>query len=223
MVMESGWDGRRPLLLPMCGSGTLAIEAALLALDRAPGLLRLGFGFEQTLGLDEPRWKDLRAEVRRRARKHIDAAIIATDIDPDAVEAARRNAMTAGVEHLIRFEVCDFAETPVPEPADDAADGETPAGILIVNPEYGARLGDERALEPVYQRLGQWFRETLPGWHCNLLSGNPRLTKHLGLRASRRVPMMNATLECRLLAYEIRHRRRRDDGPDGDGEAAGDT
>lgn len=215
MIMESGWDGQRPLLLPMCGSGTLAIEAALLALDRAPGLLRLGFGFERTLGLDEPRWKSIRTEVRRRARKQIDAPIIATDIDPDAVDAARRNAMTAGVDHLIRFEVCDFADTPVPEPAATPAvtdDEGGPAGILIVNPEYGARLGEERALEPVYQRLGQWFRDALPGWHCHLLSGNPRLTKHLGLRASRRVPFMNATLECRLLAYEIRQRRRRDEG-----------
>jgi putative N6-adenine-specific DNA methylase len=203
IVMESSWDGRRPLLVPMCGSGTLAIEAALIALDRAPGLLRLGFGFERTVGLDQEAWKEMRAEVRRRSRKSLDAPIIATDIDPDAVEAARRNALTAGVEHLIEFAVGDFAETRIPEPADD----EGPAGVLLVNPEYGERLGDERALEPVYERLGTWFRESLPGWNCHLLSGNPRLTKHLGLRSSRRVPFLNATVECRLLEYEIRARR----------------
>lgn len=203
MVMESGWDGHRPLLVPMCGSGTLAIEAALIALDRAPGLLRLGFGFEQLVGLDQEAWKTMRAEVRGRSRKTLQAPIIATDIDPDAIEAARRNALTAGVEHLIEFAVSDFAETRIPEAADD----EGPAGVLLVNPEYGERLGDERALEPVYERLGTWFRESLPGWNCHLLSGNPRLTKHLGLRSSRRVPFLNATVECRLLEYEIRARR----------------
>ena len=210
IVMESGWDGRRPLLVPMCGSGTLAIEAALIALDRAPGLLRLGFGFERTAGLDEEAWKSMRSAVRARARKSLDAPIVASDIDAEAVEAARRNALTAGVEHLIEFHVGDFAETPLPQMPAGGGEGDDddagPAGVLLVNPEYGERLGDERELEPVYERLGTWFRESLPGWRCHLLSGNPRLTRHLGLRSSRRVPFMNATLECRLLEYEIRPR-----------------
>ena len=202
MVMDSGWDGRRPLLVPMCGSGTIAIEAALIALDRAPGLLRLGFAFERTLGLDAERWRRMRTEVRSRGRKTLPAPIVATDLDPKAVEAARSNALTAGVEHLIEFDVRDFAATRVPSAAQD--DG--PGGVVIVNPEYGARLGEEEALAPTYGRLGAWFRESLPGWRCHVLSGNPRLTKHLGLKAGRRTPFVNSRIECRLLAYEIRDR-----------------
>jgi putative N6-adenine-specific DNA methylase len=193
VVLATGWRGDVPLALPMCGSGTLAIEAALLALDRAPGLLRLGFAFEHVRGFDEAAWKRVRAAARKRADRALDVPIVASDLDPEAVEAACANAETAGVRHLIEFRVADFAAAPLPDRP----------GVLIVNPEYGARLGDEDALRETYARLGTFFKARCPGWTCYLLSGNPRLSSSLGLKASRRVPLFNADIECRLLKYEM--------------------
>jgi putative N6-adenine-specific DNA methylase len=193
ILLATGWKGECPLALPMCGSGTLAIEAALIAMDRAPGLLRSRFGFEHVLGFDEDRWTALRSAVRRRAGKTPGVPIIASDLDDRAIEAARRNAETAGVTHLIEFHVADFATAPLPsEP-----------GVLIVNPEYGARLGQEELLQPTYERLGSYFKERCAGWTCFVFSGNRYLTGNIGLKANRRIPFFNAEIECRLLRYEM--------------------
>ncbi len=193
VVLATGWRGREPLALPMCGSGTLAIEAALIALDRAPGLLRSSFGFTHVRDFDEQRFSAMRADVRGRSARNLRVPIIASDLDDRAIEAARRNAETAGVAHLIEFHVCDFAAAPLP----------ARPGVLIVNPEYGARLGDEAALRPTYERLGGFFKDRCPDWTCFVLSGNRRLTGSIGLKASRRVPLFNADIECRLLRYEM--------------------
>jgi putative N6-adenine-specific DNA methylase len=193
IVLATGWTGDAPLAVPMCGSGTLAIEAALIAQNRAPGSLRANFGFTHVRGFDEDRWKAMRREARKRTRRTLSVPIVATDLDPEAVGAARRNAETAGVAHLIDFGVHDFAAAPLP---DDP-------GVLIVNPEYGARLGDEEALTPVYERLGSFFKQRCAGWTCHVLSGNRRLAAALGLRSSRRVPFFNADIECRLLRYDM--------------------
>jgi putative N6-adenine-specific DNA methylase len=193
VVMATAWDGSVPLALPMCGSGTLAVEAALLALDRAPGLLRPVFGFSHVLGFDETRWNAMRASARRRAKRSLPAPIVASDVDEKAIEAARRNAETAGVTHLVEFHVADFAAAPHPGAP----------GVLIVNPEYGARLGTESALAGTYERLGTFFKERCAGWSCFVLSGNRALSGHIGLRASRRIPFFNAEIECRLLRYEM--------------------
>ena len=193
IVLATGWCGETPLVLPMCGSGTLAIEAALVALDRAPGLLRSSFGFQNVLGFDAERWRRLRGAARRRARRELPVRITASDIDDRAIAAARRNAVTAGVAHLIDFDVCDFTKTAMP--------GEP--GVVIVNPEYGTRLGDESELGATYRRLGQFFKERCSGWTCHVLSGNKELTTNVGLKASRRVPFFNAEIECRLLQYEM--------------------
>ena len=118
IVMETGWDGTSTLINPMCGSGTIAIEAALLALRRAPGLLRGNFGFMHINGFPAEKWNELRRQVRaesmRSTRKDL-GRIIATDISREAIKAARHNASTAGVDHLIEFSVCDFSKTAVPE------------------------------------------------------------------------------------------------------------
>ncbi|MFK7962243.1 MAG: class I SAM-dependent RNA methyltransferase [Phycisphaerales bacterium] len=196
MVMESGWYGQGPLVLPMCGSGTLAIEAALMALDRAPGSVRPHFGFERALGFDEELWSGMRHESRKRARRTIDAQIIASDIDPAAIEAARHNAQTAGVENLIEFRVEDFEATPIPEPGESG-------GVLIVNPEYGERLGNLDELHETYARLGDFFKQRCGGYQCHVLSGDAGLSQSIGLRASRRVPLWNAEIECRLLQYDV--------------------
>jgi putative N6-adenine-specific DNA methylase len=193
IVMATGWKGDVPLALPMCGSGTLAIEAALIALDRAPGLLRAKYGFTHVRGFDEDAWNAMRRDARKRAAKTPGVPIVASDIDAGAIEAARRNAETAGVAQLIDFHVCDFEQAPLPEAP----------GVLIVNPEYGARLGEAEALRPVYERLGAYFKQRCPGWTCHLFSGNRDLTPAIGLKASRKVPFFNADIECRLLRYEM--------------------
>jgi len=187
-------------LSPMCGSGTLAIEAALVALNRAPGLLRAGFAFEHLLGFNAALYAELRRTASQAARKQLSRRIIASDLDPEAVAAARQNARTAGVEGHIEFQVADFRESPVPE------DG---VGVCVLNPEYGARMGDTARLEPVYAAIGDFFKQRLSGWRGFVFTGNPDLAGRVGLKPRRRTPFFNAKIECRLLEYELYQGTRR--------------
>lgn len=193
VMLATDYCGDAPLINPMCGSGTLAIEAALIALGRAPGLLRANFGFMHDLRFDQNAWETIRMEARKRRTKETLAPIIATDIDPKAIRAAKKNAETAGVHRLIDFRVCDFADTPVPP------DG----GTIIFNPEYGERLGDVTKLEETYARMGDFLKQECAGYVGYIFTGNPDLAKRIGLRASRRIPFFNAKIECRLLKYEL--------------------
>jgi putative N6-adenine-specific DNA methylase len=193
VIMASGWDGRDHFINPMCGSGTLAIEAALLGLNRAPGILRSNFGFMHVSGFDRQFWNDLRSEAKRATKKAIPFRIIATDIKREAIEAARKNAATAGVEQLIEFGVCDYADTAVP-------DG---GGVVILNPEYGARMGRIRELESVYSGIGDFFKQKCRGFTGYIFTGNLDLAKKVGLRSKRRIPFFNSGIECRLLEYEL--------------------
>jgi putative N6-adenine-specific DNA methylase len=193
VVLETGYDGTAPFVNPMCGSGTLAIEAALLASGRAPGLLRSNFGFAHVVGFDDGDWQATRREAHRLRAAGPPAPIVATDLDPGAVEAARKNAATAGVDQLIEFRVCDFAETPLPERP----------GVVVINPGYGERVGEVRELEATYARVGDFFKRRCAGWTGYVFTGNPGLAKKIGLRTSRRVPFFNAWIECRLLRYEL--------------------
>jgi putative N6-adenine-specific DNA methylase len=199
IIMATGYDGSEPLICPMCGSGTLAIEAALIASKRAPGLLRSNYAFMHMKYFDEPAWRQMRSEALKTSKSRggkagfKPARIIATDIDPKAVEAARKNAMTAGVSHLIDFDVCDFAETAIP----------SGAGIIVMNPEYGLRLGDIQKLKKTYKRIGDFFKQKCAGYTGYIFTGNPALSKVVGLRTSRRFEFYNANIECRLLKYEL--------------------
>ncbi|MBN1435451.1 MAG: class I SAM-dependent RNA methyltransferase [Sedimentisphaerales bacterium] len=193
IVLSSEYDGSQPLVLPMCGSGTLAIEAALIALNRPGGLLRTNYSFMHTVDYDKKVWDDLRYAARKASRKELAAPIIATDIDPQAVEAAKKNALTAGVEHLIDFDVCDFAETTIPDMP----------GIVILNPEYGQRMGEIAALEKTYGRIGDFFKQRCAGYTGYIFTGNMDLAKKVGLRTSRKIPFYNGSIECRLLRYEM--------------------
>jgi putative N6-adenine-specific DNA methylase len=207
IVMETGYDGSGPMVCPMCGSGTLAIEAALIASRRAPGLLRSNYGFMHMKYFDEPAWQQMRREALKQSKQrggkasHKPARIIATDIDAGAVEAARKSAMTAGVSHLIDFDVCDFAGTSIPPQP----------GIIIMNPEYGLRLGDIQKLKKTYRRIGDFFKQKCTGYTGYIFTGNPALSKSVGLRTSRRIEFYNANIECRLLKYEL-YAGRRDKG-----------
>jgi len=199
VLLASGYDGAAPLVNPMCGSGTLAIEAALIAAGRAPGLLRSNYGLMHVRGFDAEAWNEVRRAAARARTRRPPARIIATDIDAKAVAAARANAKTAGVDHLIEFGVCDFAETPIP--------GEP--GIVLLNPEYGRRLGESTALEQTYERIGDFFKQRCKGHTGYILTASKELAKKVGLRASRRIPFYNAHLECRLLRYELYEGTRR--------------
>ncbi len=199
IIMATGYDGSVPLICPMCGSGTLAIEAALIASRRASGLLRSNYGFMHLKYFDEPKWRQMRAEALKKSKSRggravfKPARIIATDIDAGAVEASRKNAMTAGVSHLIDFDVCDFAVTVIPPGP----------GIIVMNPEYGLRLGEIEKLKDTYKRIGDFFKQKCAGYTGYIFTGNPSLSKKVGLRTSRRIEFYNANIECRLLKYEL--------------------
>ena len=192
VLMATGYDGTKPLLVPMCGSGTIAIEAALIAASRPCGLLRSNFGFMHEKGFDSETWQELRREAAK-TKKTTPAKIIATDIDPVAVASAKKNALTAGVDHLIDFEVCDFAGTTVPEEP----------GLIVLNPEYGYRIGEIKELEKTYSRIGDFFKQKCPGYTGYIFTGNMELGKKVGLKASRRFIFFNGDIDCRLLKYEM--------------------
>lgn len=198
IMMTTGYDGSGPLVCPMCGSGTLPIEAALIASRRVPGLIRSNYSFMHTKLYDEAAWKQMRADALKLSKKRGKTEvkpqrIIATDIDASIVEAARRNAMTAGVDHLIEFGACDFADTEIPEGS----------GIVVLNPEYGMRLGEVKELEATYKRIGDFFKQKCAGYTGYIFTGNMQLAKKVGLRTSRKIPFWNADIECRLLKYEL--------------------
>ncbi len=193
VVLASGWKGDRNFINPMCGSGTLAIEAALIGLGRAPGLLRSNYGFMHLKGFDESSWKILRRKIRSEAKDRLKGRIIATDVSQQAVEAAKKNAMTAGVDRFIEFGVCDFLETPVPEGGE----------VVILNPEYGERMGEIEELKETYRRIGDFFKKKCQGYRGYIFTGNLDLAKRVGLRTNRRITFFNGPIECRLLEYDL--------------------
>lgn len=193
VVLATGWNGERNFINPMCGSGTLAIEAALIGLDRAPGLLRGDFGFMHLKGFNEALWNELRDEVRKEAKKNLSGTIIATDISPHAIDAAKKNAATAGVEQCIEFSACNFPDTPLPE--ND--------GVIVMNPEYGERMGEIHELETTYKNIGDYFKQKCRGFSGYVFTGNPALAKKVSLKPKRTFQFFNSGIECRLLEYEL--------------------
>lgn len=192
-ILATSWDGKSPFVNPMCGSGTLAIEAALFAQKRMPGLQRMNYSFMHFMGYDEEVFFEERRLLKDTTQKDILPEIVASDISEQAIDISRANAKTAGVEHLIRFEVCDFAETPIP----------SQPGVIMFNPEYGERLGTHGRLEVTYQRIGDFMKKECAGYRGYVFTGNPDLAKKIGLRASRRFEFFNGKLDCRLLQYEL--------------------
>jgi 23S rRNA G2445 N2-methylase RlmL len=193
VVLATGWDGDTGFINPMCGSGTLAIEAALIGLNRAPGLLRSNYGFMHLKGYSEALWSELREKAKKEAKKNLAGRIIATDISAQAVDAARKNAETAGVGHLIEFSVCDFSDTPLPEGG----------GVIVLNPEYGERMGEVEKLAGVYKAIGDYFKQKCRGFTGYVFTGNPSLAKKVSLKPRRTFQFFNSGIECRLLEYEL--------------------
>ena len=194
LLVITGWDRRSALVDPMCGSGTFPIEAAMMATDRAPGLGRR-FAFERWLDFDPDLWASLIEDAEARIRPTLDFVIEGADHHAGALALARKGARAAGVEHVVRFVESDVADyVPSAKPK-----------LVVSNPPYGERIGKDDA-EASWSKLGVFLRERCGGATAWVLSGNKALSRHLGLRTSRRVPVMNGPIECRFLRYEMHER-----------------
>lgn len=193
-LLATKWDRVSPFINPMCGSGTVAIEAALLATNRRPGLIRKNYSFMHFLGYDARNYDRERQRLQDQIKEVPGLEIIASDLSTDAINISKINAEIAGVEKYIRFQQCDFAETTVPENA---------SGVIYFNPEYGERLGEVAELEGTYKRIGDFLKQHCKGYTGYIFTGNLDLAKKIGLKATRRIEFYTAKLDCRLLEYEL--------------------
>ena len=193
-LLATNWNRQSPMINPMCGSGTLAIEAALLATSRMPGLLRNNYAFMHIHGYDHTLYEKEMALLRAKVREVPGLKIYASDISADAINVSKINAGMAGVENYIEYFQGDFAEAPFPEEG---------GGIVIINPEYGERLGEEAELEETYKRIGDFMKKRCRGYTGYVFTGNLELAKKIGLKASRRIEFFNGKIDCRLLEYEL--------------------
>ncbi|MFN1833813.1 class I SAM-dependent RNA methyltransferase [Balneola sp. MJW-20] len=194
IVMSTKWDKVSPFINPMCGSGTIALEAALIAQNKAPGLLRPNYGIKHILGFDEEAWSDLRSDLRNKALKDVPGRIIATDHDSRAVKSTQMNAKIAGLDHQIETAICEFEETEIPL---------NEKGVIVLNPPYGNRIGDDKKLESLYRSIGDFFKNEATGYWGYVFTGNLDLAKQVGLRTNQRIEFFNTTLDARLLEYEL--------------------
>ncbi|MEG3917592.1 class I SAM-dependent RNA methyltransferase [Microcoleus sp. POL10_C6] len=187
------WTPDLPFLDPMCGSGTLPLEATLKGLNIAPGLFREKFGFMTWRDFDEPLWDKLWAEAENSELPELKEVIAGCDRDFDMLTQARTNAQQAGISGKIQFAQTELSQ--LEAPAD--------RGVLICNPPYGERLGDASELGDLYKMLGDIFKNRFKGWNAFILTGNKELGKKVGLRTSRRIPVFNGSIPCTLLKYEL--------------------
>lgn len=192
-IMATKWDYQSPFVNPMCGSSTLAIEAALLATNRRPGLYRDNYSFMHMVNYDASVYRKEKDNLQALIKEVPGLKIIATDISDDAISISKVNAEMAGVENLIQFGICDFEDTEVPETF----------GVVFFNPEYGERLGEVSELEITYKRVGDFMKKKCKGYSGYIFTGNLDLAKKIGLKASRRIEFYTAKLDCRLLEYEL--------------------
>jgi len=189
----AGWQAPAPLLDPMCGSGTFLVEAAMMALDVAPGLNR-DFGFRKLARFDERRWQALLERAQARRRPPTALPIYGRDRSGTLVALARENVAAAGLAGAIDLKQVNLI---------DASPPDARPGTLVMNPPYGERMGDEDALAAFYPQLGDVLKQRFAGWTAWILTADLRLPKLIRLAASRRIPLYNGALECRLLKYEL--------------------
>jgi putative N6-adenine-specific DNA methylase len=193
LILQSGWRGDTPFADPLCGGGTLAIEATWIGLRRPPGLTRRRFGFQGWMDYSVAEWTALRDEARAGVARDLAAPVVGSDERGDAVAFARDNARAAGVGHLVRFEKKHLRDFRPP--------GE--GGTLICNPPYGERIGEEKELRGLYELLGGVLREHCRGWTAFVFTGNQRLARHLGLEPAERRPLFNGKIPCQLLKFVL--------------------
>lgn len=193
-ILATQWDRKSPFINPMCGSGTVAIEAALIATNTRPGLFRMNYAFMHLRGYNEDVYHREMEILDEQIKEVPGLQIIATDYSDMAIANARKNAIAAGVADLITFDICDFADTKVPQGG---------VGVMLVNPEYGERLGDIADLEATYARIGDFMKQQCRGYYGYVFTGNMDLAKKIGLKAKRRIEFYNSKIDCRLLEYEL--------------------
>lgn len=192
MVKLSEWDGKSPLLNPMCGSGTLCIEAGLIARNIAPGLLRDRYAFQSWSDYDGSLFQRLKSEARNQIKKDVTVSILGFDHDPLVIEIARENIERASLSDLIQLKTIDFFDFEPGEP-----------GTVLMNPPYDERLPVDNVAD-LYQRIGDRLKASYGGWNAFILCGNLEAVKYVGLRSSRKIPVFNGPIECRILKYEMR-------------------
>ena len=210
VLMRAGWReialAGGSLVDPMCGSGTFLVEGAMIAGDVAPGLLREYFGFLGWAGFDPKPWEDLLAEARERRMRGLAALVpvFGFDADPRAVDAARANIRRAELAGKVFVERRELSALTRPRSAAPASPEPAPSrGLVIANPPYGKRLGEQEELVGLYEALGEKFKQEFSGWSAAIFTGNPELSAHLGLRARRTNVFYNGPILCRLLAFDV--------------------
>ncbi|TDR78372.1 THUMP domain-containing class I SAM-dependent RNA methyltransferase [Paludibacterium purpuratum] len=192
ILLLAGYDGSQPLLDPMCGSGTFLVEAADIALNRAPGRTRT-FAFEKWKTFDSVLWQQLQTAARAAERAPTPLPIRGSDHDRRMTAMAHANLERAGLAGLIEVEVMDVFDT---RP-------HAPAGLIVTNPPYGVRLEELDTLAALYPRLGDWLKQHFAGWTAQLFTGDLRLAKLIRLTIKRRIPLYNGALECRLFTLPL--------------------
>ncbi|MBB3698001.1 MULTISPECIES: THUMP domain-containing class I SAM-dependent RNA methyltransferase [Flammeovirga] len=189
LILMTGWKGDRPFLDPMCGSGTIIVEAAMIASNTPPGLKRK-FAFMNWPKYDRRLWNQIFRDAKR-AIKEIDVPIVGSDIDRSAIEIAMANAGRSGLDEDLRISKQSFF--------DRKSIGEN--GIIICNPPYGERIGKD--IEELYKNMGDKLKQDFSGYDAWIFSGNMGALKHVGLRPSKRIELYNGAIECRLAKYEM--------------------
>jgi len=196
IIKLTGWQPGMPLLDPMCGSGTFLIEAALMALDSAPGIKR-SFGFEKLKDFDAPAWNAIRLAAQKRVKPASPMPIFGSDSDIRAVRAARQNLEFAGLSNVVQVQQLDVLESPAP------ALPEGMTGILLSNPPYGERIGEQDELAELYPQLAASLKKHFAGWNAFFLTSDLRMPKLMRLQPSRKTPLFNGPLECRLFEFRM--------------------
>jgi len=192
IVRLTGWEFEQPLLDPMCGGATVLIEAAAMARGRAPGMKR-SFGFERLDSFNAALWKQLREEAAQPAKHAPKLALYGSDADAKTLTAARRNLAAAGVERWVTLEASDVLSRKAP----------AASGVMIANPPYGERIGEAEELSRFYPKLGNALKRNFAGWNCFFFTADRRMEKLIRLQTSRRTPLYNGALECRLYEFRI--------------------
>jgi putative N6-adenine-specific DNA methylase len=188
----AGWAPGIPLLDPMCGSGTILIEAACMALDILPGLGR-HFAFENFKNFDSQLWRELIHSRTARRKARVALPIYGSDIDGAVLKAAQANLAGAGLDQVVHLKRASVLEITAP----------AKAGIIVSNPPYGVRLGEQQAMAEFYPKLGDVLKKQFAGWRAYFLSADMQLPKLIRLATSKRTPLFNGALDCRLFEYKM--------------------